>query len=140
MPVSVIRGVVLSVMGRILLAALVAVAGCSPASNEPKPMVVDTTPKNGDLKVDPGLDRVSITFDSTMLDESWSWVHATELPFPKASGEPFFDAARRTANLPVILQPKTRYEIRINSEAFQNFQSENGVPAEPYVLQFETGE
>ncbi len=129
----------MNLMKGVVVGALVAIFGCNSTSNEPQPMVINTIPKNGDIRVDPGLEQISVTFSEAMLDESWSWVHAAELPFPEAAGEPFFDAARRTASLPVTLKPKTRYEIRINSEEFQNFKSEKGVSAVPYILQFETG-
>jgi hypothetical protein len=128
----------------VLLAALAAGAGASPAAGEEtgvdaaRPVVVKTTPAAGAKGVDPALSDIKVTFDKDMTDKSWSWAMESAESFPKMAGEPRFEPDKRTAVLPVKLEAGKTYKVWVNSEKHQNFKDEAGRPAVPFLLVFET--
>jgi beta-lactamase regulating signal transducer with metallopeptidase domain len=108
------------------------------AANEPKekppyPVIVSTTPMNGDTEVDPGLEWVTVTFDRDM-GKGMSWTG--QLPADKSRKASWTD--KRTCRLPVSLSQGEAYRIGINSKSFNNFTSKSGKPALPAVILFTT--
>ncbi|MBN2456554.1 MAG: right-handed parallel beta-helix repeat-containing protein [Sedimentisphaerales bacterium] len=102
-----------------------------------KPKVVSTYPKAFANDVSPELKKITVTFDQSMMNLSWSWVGGGET-FPEMQGQPRYDSRRMTCTLPVRLQPGKFYFIGINSEMYKNFQTEKGIAAVPYVILFAT--
>lgn len=102
------------------------------------PVVVKTVPEAGAVDVDPGLKEIKIAYSKEMQDGSWSWSTATKESFPPTDGKPKYEADKKTAVLPVKLEPGKTYAIWANSEKFKNFKDTNGRPAVPYLLVFKT--
>jgi RNA polymerase sigma-70 factor (ECF subfamily) len=102
------------------------------------PVIVRTVPEAGADGVDPGLTEIKATFSKDMADGSWSWAMFGKENFPKVDGKPKYLADRRTAVLPVKLEPGKTYALWLNSEKFQNFKDADGRPAVPYLLVFRT--
>jgi RNA polymerase sigma-70 factor (ECF subfamily) len=67
-----------------------------------------------------------------------TWATFGKENFPKVDGKPKYLADRRTAVLPVKLEPGKTYALWLNSEKFQNFKDADGRPAVPYLLVFKT--
>ena len=103
------------------------------------PKVVATFPPN-EAVVPAGIPMISVTYDRTMMDKSWSFASGGESKMPEVNGGPSLDEDGRTFNLPVRLQANTTYVIWLNTERFQNFKDEKGQAAEPYRLTFTTSE
>ena len=101
-----------------------------------RPEVVSTTPKTGATNVDPNLTEIKVVYDSKMQG-GYSWVNSGEGEFP-ATGKPRW-ISPTTCVLPVLLEPNTKYVIWLNTEKYTNFRGQNGLPAVPYKLVFETG-
>ncbi|MBX7245362.1 MAG: Ig-like domain-containing protein [Candidatus Sumerlaeaceae bacterium] len=98
------------------------------------PRVVRFDPPNGATNVDPGTQILRVTFDKPM-GGGMSWTgKVPSVP----SGRAEWDPERRTCTIPVKLEPKQRYRIGINSFSHRNFSSEDGIPVEPVIYQFET--
>ena len=70
------------------------------SAGKPAPTVVSTTPRAFDDNVPPSLDKITVTFDQEMMDQSWSWVQVSDESYPKMTGKPSYDKARRTCTLP----------------------------------------
>jgi RNA polymerase sigma-70 factor (ECF subfamily) len=102
------------------------------------PVVVKSVPQSGSTGVDPNLKEIRVTYSKNMKDGSWSWSTWDEENFPKLNGKPSYAADRRTAVLPVKLEPNKFYAIWLNSNNFGNFQDTGGRPAVPYLLVFKT--
>ena len=131
----------------IALAAALVLASCSTIGSESSaptttapPVVVKTVPEAGADEVDPKLEEIKVTFSKDMRDGSWSWSSFGKENFPKIKdgGKPKYLADRRTAVLPVKLEPGKTYALWLNSEKFQNFKDADGGPAVPYLLVFKT--
>ncbi len=119
-------------------------AKLEPAKSGP-PMVVRTTPEAFANDVDPGLDKITVTFDRPMMDKSWSFTAGdktfsdrTGSIFPERTGEISYDATRTTCTMPVKLQPGKVYWVGINSPSFQDFKAADGTPARHYMILFAT--
>jgi RNA polymerase sigma-70 factor (ECF subfamily) len=106
------------------------------AENAP-PVVVKTEPADNATNVDPSLTEIKVTFSKDMHDGTWSWTQRSDDTFPEVTGKPHY-VDKRTAVLPVKLQPGKSYHIGINSERFRNFKDEGRRPAIPYPLDFTT--
>jgi RNA polymerase sigma-70 factor (ECF subfamily) len=102
------------------------------------PVVVKTEPQSGDIKVDPSLKEIRVTFSKKMTDKSWSWSTASEDTNPETTGDPKYLADKKTCVLPIKLQPKKTYAFWLNSENFHGFKDAQGMTAVPYLLIFET--
>lgn len=100
------------------------------------PKILRTTPAAFQQDVPATLDKVTVTFDQPMTDNSWSWTGGGET-FPK-TGKPSYNAARTTCSLPVTLEPGKVYWIGVNSPSHRNFVSVRGEPAQRYVILFAT--
>src|SRR5262249_45924724 len=102
------------------------------------PVVVKTVPEAGSTDVDPALTEIRVTYSKEMTDKSWSWSTWGPENFPKTTDKPFYDKDKRTAVLPVKLEPGKTYAIWLNSEKFTNFKDSEGRSAVPYLLVFQT--
>jgi len=102
------------------------------------PAVVKTVPEAGAGDVDPNLSEIKVTFSKDMRDASWSWVMHSKESFPKMDGKPKYLADKRTAVLPVKLEPGKTYAIWINAAKLGNFKDTAGRSAVPYLLVFKT--
>jgi serine/threonine protein kinase len=102
------------------------------------PVVIKTFPEAGANEVDPSLTELRVTFSSSMLDHSWSWIICDEENFPKFTGSPKYLADGRTCVLPVKLDPGRVYATWLNNEKIKGFCDREGRPAIPYLLVFET--
>ena len=131
------------------LIAILAVAGilgvtASSTAEQPKsvtaarPSVVKTVPRCGETEVSPATREIRVTFSKDMRDKCWSWCTADEGQFPEMIGQPRYLSDKRTCLLTVKLKPKTTYAIWLNTNRFVNFKDEEGRPAVPYLLVFET--
>jgi len=102
------------------------------------PVVVKTTPEAGSENVDPAIKEIKVTFSKEMKDGSWSWATATANTFPTIEGKLRLESDKKTAVLPVKLQPGKDYAIWVNTEKFRNFKDADGQPSVPYLLVFRT--
>jgi len=102
-----------------------------------RPKVVSMIPANGAQDVDPGLTAIQVVFDRPMTDKNWAMVGSGP-HYPKTGKGAHFDAQRKIWTAPVKLKPDWSYEFMLNSEYFDTFQSEEGVPLEPVSVTFKT--
>lgn len=102
------------------------------------PNVTSTEPQTYANDVTPSLEKITVTFDQVMKDNSWSWTGGGET-YPKTTGQPSYDPNRTTCSLPVKLEPGKVYWVGINGPNYWNFKSaEHGAPAKRYVILFAT--
>ena len=101
------------------------------------PKVEKLTPASGATDVDPSLTAITIRFDRTMRDGSWSVVGGGER-FPEVTAPPSYDSTRRVLTLPVRLKAGWSYEFWLNSDKHKGFQSDKSVPMEPLHVTFTT--
>lgn len=106
------------------------------------PSVVETVPQSGDLRVDPSLKEIRVTFSKDMMtDRMWSWVMNSKETFPEIDAKRIhYLKDNRTCVLPVKLEPNRTYVIWINSQKFNAFRDQGKRAAIPYLLVFETKE
>ena len=102
------------------------------------PVVVKSVPQAGNMRVDPSLSEIRVTFSKDMADGSWSWSQISDETYPKTTGKPRYLDDRRTCVLPVELEPGKGYVISINSAKYGNFKDAKGRSAVPYPLAFAT--
>jgi beta-lactamase regulating signal transducer with metallopeptidase domain len=102
------------------------------------PTVVSMVPENGATNVPSTLTEMSVTFDQPM-GGGFSWTGGGE-NFPEGTGAPQWSADKKTCARPVSLKPNWSYRVGLNSPSHINFMSAYGVPLEPVVWQFSTGE
>jgi hypothetical protein len=103
------------------------------------PQVLHVSPQVFAGDVSPAVNRITVTFDQPMMDQSWSWTGGGET-FPQVTGNPHYDAERKVCTLPVKLAPAKVYWIGVNSVSFKNFQTPGHVPAQQFVLLFATAD
>jgi len=97
------------------------------------PVVISTSPKNGDVDVDPGHDTVTITFDRDM-GKGMSWTG--DIPVDRDRKVRWRDD--RTCELPVKLEKGKTYRIGINAPSYKNFASKSGEPTPIAAIYFTT--
>jgi len=102
------------------------------------PVVVKTVPQAGDVKVDPNVTEIRVTFSKRMQNGSWSWSTVSDETNPEITGKPRYLADGKTCVLPVKLEAKHTYGFWLNSEKFGNFKDRQGRSAVPYLLVFQT--
>ena len=102
------------------------------------PHIVKTSPPVFSDRVDPSLDKLSVTFDRRMSDNSWAWVQRYPDKYPKVNGKPSYDSALSTCSVSVKLEPGKVYWIEFNSPPYIGFYSESGVSARKSVMPFAT--
>ena len=100
--------------------------------------VVETIPATRSIDVDPALAEIKVTFSREMMDQSWSWAQNSKETFPEVKGKPRYDKDKKTAILPVKLEPGKTYAIWLNSARFGNFKDSKGQSSAPYLLLFKT--
>ena len=103
-------------------------------------VVVKTVPQAGDLKVDPNITEIRVTYSKRMQDGSWSWGQISDDTMPKSTGKPHYLPDGKTCVLPVKLEPGRTYVLQLNSLTgkFANFKDRKGQPAVAYLLVFQT--
>ena len=102
-----------------------------------RPKVLSLIPTNGAQDVDPDLTAIQVVFDRPMADQSWSLVGGGP-HCPKTGNGAHYDAQHKIWTVPVTLKPDWSYEFMLNSETFDAFRSEEGVPLEPVSVTFKT--
>jgi Bacterial Ig-like domain len=133
-----------STFGHLCLLFLWACAGAGDAEKESSPdapVVIETTPRDGEEGVDSGLDAITATFSEAMDLDGWSWVTEVGRSAPSITGLPFY-LSETTTILPVRLEAETSYVIWINSpddEELRNFKDSDGVSARAHRIRFTTG-
>jgi hypothetical protein len=101
------------------------------------PKVESIVPSDGAKDVDPALTAIVVTFDRPMMDGAWAVVGGGP-HFPKTTGKPSYDAARRVLTIPVALDPEWDYELWLNRGKFDSFRSADGVRLRSVHLAFRT--
>jgi hypothetical protein len=102
------------------------------------PLVVSSVPLAFANDVEPTLDEMTVTFDQTMVDGSWSWTMLNQDTFPAPVWNPAYDATRTICRVSVKLEPGRVYWVGINSAKEQSFKTAAGIPAQPHVILFAT--
>jgi len=103
-----------------------------------RPKVVEMTPANGAVDVDPSLAAIKVVFDRPMQDRSWSMVGGGP-NFPEIVGKPSYDAKKTVWTVSVKLKPNWRYQFMLNSGRYNSFRSADGEPLAPVTVSFKTG-
>jgi hypothetical protein len=104
------------------------------------PVVIETTPRDGELEVDANLELITATFSEAMDRDGWSWVTEVGRSAPSITGLPFY-IDETTTVLPVRLEPNTTYGIWVNSpddEELRKFTNNAGVSARAHRIRFTT--
>ena len=101
------------------------------------PKIARMIPANGDQEVDPGLTKIEIEFDRTMMDGMWSFVGGGPT-FPKRSGDVHYDTACKVITMPVELEPNKEYEFWLNRGNFTSFRSTEGGVLQSVHVTFRT--
>lgn len=104
------------------------------------PSVIATVPQSGDIRVDPSLKEIRVTFSKDMMtDRMWSWVMNSKDTFPEIDEDKIrYLRDNRTCVLPVKLEPNRTYVIWINFQRYNAFRDKGNRSAIPYLLVFET--
>jgi hypothetical protein len=102
-----------------------------------RPKVVSMIPANGAQDIDPGLTAIQVVFDRPMAGKSWSLV-GDGPHCPKTGKAAHFDAQHKIWTVPIELKPDWSYEFMLNSETYDAFRSDEGVPLEPVSVTFKT--
>ncbi len=121
----------------IAIVFMLLVSSCVAKDNVP-PKVIGTNPQNGAQNVATSLTEISVTFNESMMDKSWSWCYEEKGEFPQMTGEPYYTENNTKNVLPVRLEPNKEYVIWINTVNFKNFKDKAKNPAEPYRFTFKT--
>ncbi|HTV24740.1 MAG TPA: Ig-like domain-containing protein [Polyangiaceae bacterium] len=128
------------------LALFVAASACGGeddtlAGFEPDaPIVIETTPRDGEVDVDADLEQITATFSEAMDLDGWSWVTEVGRSTPSITGLPFY-LDEHTTVLPVRLEPGTTYGVWVNSPddaELRKFMSSAGISARAYRIRFTT--
>jgi hypothetical protein len=105
-----------------------------------KPVVIDMTPPNGISNVNPNTSELRITFNVPM-GGGCSWVGGgPNFPEIPQGQRAYWLQDKMTCVLPVRLKPNWEYRLGLNSQTFTNFRSESGVPLDPVLYTFKTGQ
>ena len=121
-------------MAMLLLAASLAGHGWARVAEAEPPRIVQTTPADMDLYVDPELTEIRAVFDQDMDPWGFSFVGGGPT-FPETTGEPRWETARVTV-LPVRLKPGWYYEVGFNEPPFTNFRNTVDDAAAPHRVRF----
>jgi tetratricopeptide (TPR) repeat protein len=107
------------------------------AARPSRPIVIKTNPIALANDVSPDLDKITVTFDRPMMDQSWSWTGGGDT-LPQKTGSFSYDSARTTCTFPTKLAPGKVYWLGVNSRDYKFFQTTARVPAQQYVILFAT--
>ncbi|MBU1910211.1 MAG: Ig-like domain-containing protein, partial [Verrucomicrobia bacterium] len=103
-----------------------------------KPAILEMTPANGAVNVDPNTTELRVTF-SVPMGGGFSWTGGgPEYPAGPEDKGPYWTEDKRTCVRPVRLEPNHTYRLGLNSFSHKNFQSAAGVPLDPVVYTFQT--
>lgn len=111
-------------------------AAAPPKNTAPK--VISCTPTNGDIKIDCMIPALRVVFDQPMIPDSYSVVGGGP-KFPKFLGGPRWEN-NHTFVYSWRLEGNRSYWLSLNSQTFTNFMGTNGIAAEPYPVEFTTGD
>jgi hypothetical protein len=103
-----------------------------------RPKILWMTPTNGATQVNPSQTNLQVMFDRPMKAGSWALV-GDPSQCPEGKDNPSYNAARTIWSVPVNLKPEFTYQFMLNSDGFDSFCSEEGVPLEPVAVTFTTG-
>lgn len=110
-------------------------AGLSKPNGPPR--ILSSTPRTGDTEVDPGIEKLTVTFDQDMDTGGYSWTGGgPEFPGREDQRPQWRD--RRTCVLPVKVEAAHYYRVGINAPSFRNFRSATGVSVIPTAILFTT--
>ncbi len=133
--------------GRRILASLglFLLAACGASSDEAgfapdAPVVIETSPGDGEANVNASLTQITATFSEAMDLAGWSWVTEVGRSAPSITGLPFY-LDELTTVLPVRLEPATTYVIWVNSpddQELRKFANPDGVSARAHRIHFST--
>ena len=105
-----------------------------------KPVIREMSPANGATGVDPRTTELRVTFSVPMAGGfSWTGGGTDYPPAPEGQG-PRWTEDQRTCIRPVRLEPNRQYRLGLNSRSHKNFQSAAGVPLDPVIYTFRTGQ
>ncbi len=102
------------------------------------PVVVRTVPEAGAIDVEPGIREIRVTFSKETRDKSWAFVTDSNFISPAGDPQPRYEAGNRTVVVPVQLRPGATYGVWLNQGPFLGFVDQQGQPAVPYLLVFQT--
>lgn len=112
------------------------ISGEAPKPAAPK--VISTFPTQG-ATVEPGPTDLSVTFDRPMRPRSYSFVQRSAETYPNCgTNQPTQSADGRTFTLTCEAEPHRRYEVWFTNPPYTNFTDQNGAPAVPFRLNFQT--
>ena len=98
------------------------------------PRIIRTVPAFGDCNVDPNLKEITFEFDQDMMT-TWSFI---DCPNPIPLGGELVWKTKRILSLSVQLAPNRIYQSKLNSNQFQGFMSEQGIPMDATYFLFRT--
>lgn len=105
-----------------------------------KPVILEMSPANGATGVDPRTTELRVAFSVPMGGGfSWTGGGPDYPPAPEGQG-PRWTEDQRTCIHPVRLEPNHQYRLGLNSPSHKNFQSATGVPLDPLIYTFQTGQ
>lgn len=118
------------------IAGIAFISGEAPKAAPPK--VISTFPTQGDT-VAPGPIELRVTFDRPMRGKSYSFVQKSAETYPDCgTNQPVQSDDRKTFTLTCNVEANRRYEVWFNNPPYLNFAGENGDPAVPFGLSFQT--
>ena len=105
-----------------------------------KPAILEMWPANGADAVDPRTMELRVAF-SVPMGGGFSWTGGgPDYPAVPEDERPHWTEDQRTCVLPVRLEPNRQYRLGLNSPSHKNFQSAAGVPLDPVIYSFRTGQ
>lgn len=120
----------------LLIAALALISPPAGIASADPPRVVAMSPDNGDIDVDPSIERIRVEFDQDMAPGGRS-ICGGGPSFPPLTGQPTWESPR-VLMIPVKLSAGGAYMLSINCPSAQNFRSVKGEQAEITPLMFRT--
>lgn len=122
-----------------LLAAVVTTTFGSGESKDQElrnPQVLRTFPADGQV-LSPGPFTLTISYDTPMLQDSYSYVQSDKGAFPMCGGKPRLLQDGKTFEYDCMAEAGKNYHVRFNHGRFMNFKSAaNQVPAMSYAVSF----
>jgi RNA polymerase sigma-70 factor (ECF subfamily) len=104
------------------------------------PKIVALSPLNGAKDVSPNLTELRVTFNVPM-SEGCSWTGGgPQYPVIPEGKKPSWTQDGKTCVLPVALKPETSYRLGLNSQNFKGFKTAGGIPLDPVIYTFRTGQ
>jgi len=123
----------------IAIAVFVSLTACSKEDNN-VPVVVSSTPANGEKEIDPNLETITVEFNEVMDQSNSSWSADEDESFPEVTEDAYFINDGRKNILPVKLESNKNYVLWLNKEGEKKFKDDSGNPLEPYKIEFSTGD